>query len=121
VVVGTLVVVVVVGGGQVPKRGAHARMKRSRSVPPGPRAVTRIASLPGRWRSSGPLTGTITSATGPHPGPARDAGAATSPPPTFTERSAGGGGQRAIPSSLMHTRTAKWPGPAARPARPQRG
>jgi hypothetical protein len=116
VVVGTLVVVDVVGGGHAPKRGAHARMKRSRSVPRGPRADTRMASLPGRCRSNGPFTGTMTSPKGPQAGPTRDGGAGTRSSRTLRTWSACGGRHRPTPSSLMHTRAANLQVPSQSPS-----
>jgi hypothetical protein len=66
---GRLVEVVVGCGGQLPKRGPQTSVKRSRSVRRPARAETRTGSVPGRWRSSGPRTGTVNSTGGPQPDP----------------------------------------------------
>ena len=100
-------VVVVVGGGQVPSLGRQVRTKRSTSLPR-PRAFTRIASRPGRWRSSGPRTGTVTAAGAPQAEPTSVSGTGTSPLPTVTLRSDSGGWQPSTPSSFTQRRTVNW-------------
>ena len=113
-------VVVVGGGGQVPSLGMQVRTKRSTSVPR-PRAFTRIASRPGRWRSSGPRTGTVTAAGAPQAEPTSVSGTGTSPLPTVTLRSDSGGWQPSTPWPFTQTRTVNWHVPSHIPSASQFG
>jgi hypothetical protein len=121
VVVAGRVVLVVVGGGQAPRRGTHVSRNRSRSAARPPRAVTCTLSVPGRWRSSGPRTGTISAVDGPHAGPASDPGTGRRPRRTRRLRSVGRGRHPSTPSSFTQRRAVKRHVPSQRPSLSQVG
>jgi hypothetical protein len=118
---GRLVEVVVGCGGQLPNRGPHTRMKRSRSVRRPARAETRTGMVPGRWRRSGPRTGTVRSTGGPHPGPASDAGGTRSATGVRSRSSAGGGMHPTRSGWLTQSRTSNRHVPSHMPSWSQRG